>query len=424
MRVVHRFFWPLLVVNGNPTVEMPGLSLRIRRGQKAEVDDPVWKLRSLDQPIDCENAFFHAVPSDQYEVIFPELFKRRQLEWLPPEDCYISIFPSDPNSYHIDDNADVHYKYESLVALNQMARSGYLRPARWLMYSDLAVIPLNQKLTIQRLVSRLDNSLATGNDTTETRLCDMIDPFYCSSRALAPTNITSFDAVALTVPLDIGCNNSTLFNTGVLLGQPSRLLGLIGAAMFTVATPDEIPNKAKEKQRLKYIFQELFEVPLSQVERFCGAPRIDLWEASTPSIYDSNKGTELFMLRRFDLDKALRHPSFHQITQIWFPDGRLWPGEPDTLAIVNNRWMASPACKVANNLETFRKPLLLRCGDMFAHFEGCHPKAKYKSLPFRQLVTAAPECVKLLPFHTNDDGSKPFDLEFWLNSSISSYGNL
>eukprot|EP01054_Gregarina_sp_Poly1_P010897 Gregarina_sp_Poly_1__10896@NODE_84_length_15393_cov_100_561529_g72_i0_p18_GENE_NODE_84_length_15393_cov_100_561529_g72_i0NODE_84_length_15393_cov_100_561529_g72_i0_p18_ORF_typecomplete_len113_score14_84_NODE_84_length_15393_cov_100_561529_g72_i01459214930 len=61
----------------------------------------------------------------------------------------------------------------------------------------------------------------------------------------------------------------------------------------------------------------------------------------------------------------------------------------------------------------WKEDVLWHCGDGWIHFNGCHKEA-YADNWWRQQFLNVPGCQRTIPFSTNDDGSVPFDLPYWI----------
>eukprot|EP01053_Blabericola_migrator_P009147 Blabericola_migrator_1__9146@NODE_4899_length_940_cov_48_635739_g3069_i0_p1_GENE_NODE_4899_length_940_cov_48_635739_g3069_i0NODE_4899_length_940_cov_48_635739_g3069_i0_p1_ORF_typecomplete_len211_score43_26_NODE_4899_length_940_cov_48_635739_g3069_i0308892 len=162
------------------------------------------------------------------------------------------------------------------------------------------------------------------------------------------------------------------------------------------------------------LFREVFDLHPDVTRTYCGFPVKDSrWAPSVES-------DELVFVRPLNLSKALTHPVYRIAAQTWFPDGRFWPGEPTSIAIVAARWMNSPVC---NDLFSYTpqrlKYFAYTCGDMFAHFNGCS-KREYYETTFRNRVVNENWCRQLIPFKTNDNNTGLFDYEEWVRAARQS----
>eukprot|EP01057_Protomagalhaensia_wolfi_P002873 Protomagalhaensia_wolfi_Nauph_80__2872@NODE_296_length_2867_cov_28_449788_g221_i0_p1_GENE_NODE_296_length_2867_cov_28_449788_g221_i0NODE_296_length_2867_cov_28_449788_g221_i0_p1_ORF_typecomplete_len479_score68_53Glyco_transf_34/PF05637_12/0_91_NODE_296_length_2867_cov_28_449788_g221_i0581494 len=419
-----------------------GFNLWIRKSPDTSFADKKIAVNDLNKTLHCDNVFLHAAANPSYERAMSELFVRRQLEWLPSTDCYISVsslgmpLPHNPNgvlNYTGLTNSHQKYRtrYDAMMVLTRLVQARVLKTfskstfskVPWILYTDYDVVPMNKKKTISSLIHRVHLALSSKGDTTETRLCGTEPYDDCHSNALTPSDIKGgAGRVALVVGIDYSChrNNSWMINSGVILSQPSRTLGLISAATLTAFTDTTLyaPYDGLEQGRLNLALQELFDVPPDSIRRMCSVPRSNLWTPSVPGMDNQlEEGLEPFLIRRLNLDKALQHPVFHKVVKFWFPEGKLWPSEPDILVIVNDRWLNSPACKPLSHFVPYQRPLQFECGDMIAHFNGCKKKEAYLDSEFRNRATSDPRCVNLLPFRTDDDATKPFQLASWLKKT-------
>eukprot|EP01054_Gregarina_sp_Poly1_P010217 Gregarina_sp_Poly_1__10216@NODE_708_length_6677_cov_81_679879_g535_i0_p1_GENE_NODE_708_length_6677_cov_81_679879_g535_i0NODE_708_length_6677_cov_81_679879_g535_i0_p1_ORF_typecomplete_len528_score42_68_NODE_708_length_6677_cov_81_679879_g535_i023283911 len=405
--------------------------LNIRRSPERPVRSVLY-LSDITQPLVCENIFLHVATANFEDNL--QLWIRRQLEWInfTSNDCFFSITPEGvlPKYHAITTrNPYVWYKtlgqstyrirYDVQVALSRMGLAGYLGRTNskdgspWIHFTDIDVMPLDKRKTIGSLVARIEAGLQLGQ-TTEDRLCGAgagTEYFGC----LDTTNTAkiSTDQVAYVIALDNVCQSDWMFNAGSVLWKPSRVLGMMGQSILRLFNDTSSLSHAfddSDQGRIGLVLRELFGLDPDRVRALCAPFQVEAW-------YASSEGDEILFLRRFNLSRALTHPTFSSIAAKWFPEGRLWPEEPDAVAIVNPRWMNSAACYVNSGYSpTRRRYQMLNCGDMLAHFNGCS-KEEYFDPVFRRLVTSTPSCVENLPFLTNDDGSAPFDPERWVRES-------
>eukprot|EP01053_Blabericola_migrator_P008045 Blabericola_migrator_1__8044@NODE_412_length_8716_cov_285_566539_g325_i0_p4_GENE_NODE_412_length_8716_cov_285_566539_g325_i0NODE_412_length_8716_cov_285_566539_g325_i0_p4_ORF_typecomplete_len393_score86_58Glyco_transf_34/PF05637_12/2_1Glyco_transf_34/PF05637_12/2_3e02_NODE_412_length_8716_cov_285_566539_g325_i048606038 len=265
---------------------------------------------------------------------------RHQSEWLPSNDCHLAVSVSSDTP-----------RATAIGALTRMARNGFLKKpqdteAPWVMWMSANAVPMEKNSSIQTLIERV--SKVCERDTAEA----------CEG-CVAPT----LQEIAVIVPMN--CVTPPTGDSVILL-TPSR------AAALTVHLGVDT----------------LYDLDTRVVQDYC---------------VGNDTGDKLVMARRLDINKAMNDPVSAYATQLWFPDGRLWPGEPSHLAVVDSRWMSSDAC-----VDTWR------CGDMVADFTHC-PDTGYWAQSFRQHV-----CVDTLPFNTSDDGLSPFNATQWVAQGVAS----
>eukprot|EP01055_Gregarina_sp_Pseudo9_P005985 Gregarina_sp_Pseudo_9__5984@NODE_984_length_2004_cov_21_670738_g922_i0_p1_GENE_NODE_984_length_2004_cov_21_670738_g922_i0NODE_984_length_2004_cov_21_670738_g922_i0_p1_ORF_typecomplete_len512_score162_33_NODE_984_length_2004_cov_21_670738_g922_i04681970 len=407
------------------------LDIKVHQGQGVPVDPVTHKiaLEDVAVPIECHNVLLHVV-TEGYEDKM-EIWIRRQKEWVAfqPADCFFSInHRGSLAEYHpvrtwnlplrkqIIELLPFRSRYDVQAALASMALRGYLRrpladgdavSAPWVYFTDVDTLHLNKDKSIDSLVARLQRGLDL-NRTAETRVCGTSDYFACEETASLPESV---EELAYVVPLDLLCHDDWMFNAGTVLWRPSRLLGMIAQSVLWGFNDTSLVHRFdnSDQGRIGLVLRDLFGLDPDRVRSVCAPFRVSTWE---PSVTED----EILFVRQLDLHKAFSHPVFKHIVLNWFPEGRLWQGEPRAVAVVNPRWMDSGACQMLEGFSDERKNLMfLNCGDMTTHFNGC-PKKEYFAKSFREAVGTTPECREQLPFQTNDDNSGPFVYEDWVNA--------
>eukprot|EP01057_Protomagalhaensia_wolfi_P003266 Protomagalhaensia_wolfi_Nauph_80__3265@NODE_331_length_2772_cov_34_596780_g249_i0_p1_GENE_NODE_331_length_2772_cov_34_596780_g249_i0NODE_331_length_2772_cov_34_596780_g249_i0_p1_ORF_typecomplete_len415_score44_65_NODE_331_length_2772_cov_34_596780_g249_i01841428 len=384
--------------------------------------DDMWKHRLLRvndvaEPLMCDHVFLHAAHLAIYESRVDQIFSRRQLEWLPEKDCYISYSSARSDRLRGTNQTSLEImtrrqsaRFEALSRLSRLAGRGLLKTEKghspWLLYADHDVVPLNQRRTIAHLVQKLQTGVSKYTNTTETRICSAFN--LCEVSALPSRALSSANRIALVLTPDPGCHRNSQLTSGVMLARPSRLLSFVSEAYYLTlrhkrSRPEANPPSA--------FLQELFHFSGGFLRHLCAYGGEQAWGPSTPSLDSFKEGNEILMLRELDIHMALNDRVLGNLAQKWFPEGKIPRDEPNTIAVVHPRWMNSWAC-YHSEMKHHHSPWFVHCGDMFAHFYGCKEDGYYTRF-FRELATADSRCNKLLPFKTDDADTKAFDIDEW-----------
>eukprot|EP01057_Protomagalhaensia_wolfi_P001115 Protomagalhaensia_wolfi_Nauph_80__1114@NODE_1652_length_1418_cov_42_319797_g1281_i0_p1_GENE_NODE_1652_length_1418_cov_42_319797_g1281_i0NODE_1652_length_1418_cov_42_319797_g1281_i0_p1_ORF_typecomplete_len427_score39_39_NODE_1652_length_1418_cov_42_319797_g1281_i01061386 len=388
----------------------------------------------MTRPLQCHNVLLHAVHSVGREARVDEVLIRRQLEWLPPGDCYVSHssvgdprMPHTESPFHDDPRAKEFERdarkraarYEALECLTRLSSVGLLSTpgsdraepptgVPWILLTDFDVVPLNKERTIRHLIDKLHNGLSLYSDTTETRLCSQYNA--CDPNALTSQDIAFVDRIALVLTPDLECGSKGTFSSAAMMTRPSLLLGFLAEAQL-LAVHNSRYATLSDSEILSLVLKDLLSLFGNFLEHLCKFGDNLAWGPSTPSLDESNDGSEILLLRKFDAGAAQNHTVFGNIAKDWFPYGYIPAMQPDTIAVVNPRWMNSCGCRRSHRPEKFR--WFAECGDMLAHFYGCHHYG-YQSKHFRRQASASEQCVNLLPFKTNDENTGPFNATTWI----------
>eukprot|EP01056_Protomagalhaensia_sp_Gyna25_P005297 Protomagalhaensia_sp_Gyna_25__5296@NODE_65_length_5715_cov_10_441860_g48_i0_p1_GENE_NODE_65_length_5715_cov_10_441860_g48_i0NODE_65_length_5715_cov_10_441860_g48_i0_p1_ORF_typecomplete_len494_score69_56_NODE_65_length_5715_cov_10_441860_g48_i013872868 len=399
----------------------------------------VLSFQTLKTPLHCKYLFLHVVSPGYLDKM--EIWIRRQTEWIShfPDDCFFSFVNRNPLPLYNEPTA-IGATYKQVVDLvrfrnrydvQAMLASAYLQgflldregsgplgpltasfEAPWIFFTDVDVLQLNKKKSIADVVARVTRGMSIP--TAEERLCQEGETFFCSPPKVNSTRPDSVGDIAYVLPLDLICYDSWMYNAGAVLWRPSRLLGFMGQSVLWTLNDTSQSHRFdnSDQARIGLLLRETFDLHPDLIRFLCGAPFNDnFWKPSS-------NGDEILFLRRFNLDKALRHRLYQTIGVHWFAEARLWPTEPDTVAIVNPRWFDSGACDIVDKMDPRRvDALFMQCGDFNIHFNGCL-KDQYYSKTFRQKAAASPTCVDLLPWKTNDENTGPFNAEDWISSSM------
>eukprot|EP01056_Protomagalhaensia_sp_Gyna25_P004845 Protomagalhaensia_sp_Gyna_25__4844@NODE_500_length_3262_cov_176_025442_g391_i0_p2_GENE_NODE_500_length_3262_cov_176_025442_g391_i0NODE_500_length_3262_cov_176_025442_g391_i0_p2_ORF_typecomplete_len427_score37_95_NODE_500_length_3262_cov_176_025442_g391_i019003180 len=393
-------------------------------------------VNEMTEPLQCHHVLLHAAHSHGREARVDEVLIRRQLEWLPPEDCYVSHssvrdirMPKTGSPFD-----DVHRakdfekesrkraaRYNALKGLSRLVSLGLLKipgfdrveppmSAPWILLTDLEAVPLNKERTIRYFIDKLHTGLSLYSNTTETRLCTLYN--ICDPNALSPQDIAFVDRIALVLTPDLECDGKGTFSSGAMVARPSLLLGFLAEAQL-LAVLNSRYAALSDSEILSLVLKDLLSLSGNFLEHLCKYGDQLAWDPSTPSLDESKDGSEILLLRKFDAGSARNHSVFGAIAKEWFPHGYIPAMQPDTIAVVNPRWMNSCGCRPARSSEKFR--WFAQCGDMLAHFYGCRHDG-YQSKHFRRLASVTEQCIDLLPFKTNDENTGPFNASAWLGS--------
>eukprot|EP01054_Gregarina_sp_Poly1_P000071 Gregarina_sp_Poly_1__70@NODE_1015_length_5360_cov_819_728887_g708_i0_p1_GENE_NODE_1015_length_5360_cov_819_728887_g708_i0NODE_1015_length_5360_cov_819_728887_g708_i0_p1_ORF_typecomplete_len555_score46_39_NODE_1015_length_5360_cov_819_728887_g708_i017333397 len=372
---------------------------------------------------------------------------RHKLEYfqrLNSTDCYLEVGPLDahlpcflPNPGNVrGPRWNFRPRWDFMLHLMRLMREGsitfYTPPQDNSLGSHGEQYPLIVSQDTDLIFSSLEAGYSTLNaalekglslnQTLEERACLVPnnDWFECDASVQPFLNQTELPLrvkdLALVASHEAESYDIWLINAGHLILRPSRLMGFLVHSVLAVYNYTEVQGKYDhtDQGRMSFIMREVFDFDFDRI-RALTVP----WPGTLHK--ESLEVGELSYVRRLNSHRASRHPLIKEIYHFWFSEGDppfpKLETEPNYLAITAPRLLNAPGCRnfyyTQEASGRWVQDMLWHCGDTWIHFNGC-PNDAYADNWWRQQFLDIPECQKIIPFSTNDDGSVPFDLPYWI----------